>query len=483
MQGYRFQLDKSSKKFECPLCHQEKYVRYIDNSSGNYHAYEFGRCDREINCGYFLSPHNQPRMGKSDVANNKGIRRHLRRTLPISNSSKSELVTNIPFEVLKSTLKASKYESNRFIQYLLEDCPFPFEPKSIEKIISQYYLGTIEDGWMAGAITFPFIDLSKNIRTVQVKSFDNNNHSTRTDFLHTILKKDYQNKKTELPGWLESYLKNEKYVTCLFGEHLLSKFPNNPIALVEAPKSAIYGTLYFGFPDNPTHLLWLAVYNLSSLNLEKCKVLKGRKVFLFPDLSKDGKACRLWAEKANEFSNKMPDTQFIVSNFLEKNALPADKEAGLDIADFLIKLDWRDFRPKPFDYSPIIHKEASNGKSKESEKCEKSDSYNNNFVYQANPWATEFNPWPCSKTEVKENWDEEILQLESFFNTINLSNSSYKLYPFLTIRNLKTWIERQIYVLKQSQSKPVFKPTMIRLRDLHVKMIAEEDEVGIKNKP
>jgi hypothetical protein len=58
---------------------------------------------------------------------------------------------------------------------------------------------------------------------------------------------------------------------------LLSLYPNNPIALVEAPKTAIYGSLYFGVPRTSKEMLWLAVYNLSSLTYKKLKVLEEDK--------------------------------------------------------------------------------------------------------------------------------------------------------------------------------------------------------------
>jgi hypothetical protein len=110
-----------------------------------------------------------------------------------------------------------------------------------------------------------------------------------TDFLHSVIEKHYpKEKEAPLPAWLESYRESETKVSCLFGEHLLGKYPANPVALVEAPKTAIYGTLYFGFPERPTNLIWLAAYNLSSLTIEKCRELSGRKVFLFPDLSANG---------------------------------------------------------------------------------------------------------------------------------------------------------------------------------------------------
>ena len=130
----------------------------------------------------------------------------------------------------------------------------------------------------------------------------------------------------------------------MFGEHLLSKYPYNPIALVEAPKTAIYGTLYFGFPEQPTNLLWLAVYNLSSLNLNKCKALKGRNVYLFPDLSKDGKAFELWSNKRNRYKSDYRVHTFTFRTYWNSLAPEQDREQGKDIADYLIKQDWRLFR-------------------------------------------------------------------------------------------------------------------------------------------
>ncbi len=80
--------------------------------------------------------------------------------------------------------------------------------------------------------------------------------------------------------------------------------------MVEAHKTAIYGSLYFGFPEQPKNLFWLAVYNLSSLNLNKCKALKGRNVYLFPDLFKDGKTFKLWSKKAKLIQSQLNGTIF-----------------------------------------------------------------------------------------------------------------------------------------------------------------------------
>lgn len=311
MKSFKYTLDPSPKKYRCPGCGKKTFVRYIDTETKNFLPDQFGRCDREISCGYFLKPEGQ----------SKTIRHHEPPTE----------VSHIPFDVLKKTLTG--YSQNTFLQNLLKTFP----PADVERVISIYYLGTIASGFRAGAVTFPYIDPDGNVRAVQVKQFDHSNHTTGTGFLHSMIENDLKRNRQPVPVWLSKYLKNERKVTCLFGAHLLKRFKNNPVALVEAPKTAIYGTLSFGFPDNPKNLLWCGVYNLSSLTLDKVRPLQGREVFLFPDLSKDGSAFDLWKRRAEDFSALMTGTRFTVSDFLEVKAPNTDKLKGCDLADYLNK--------------------------------------------------------------------------------------------------------------------------------------------------
>ena len=340
MNNYRFKLDNKSKKFNCPGCNKKTLVRYIDTENGNYLPENYGRCDREIKCNYHLNPYKD---GYSIMIyeQEKGILASFKKkqsaTYQTQPKQKISEPAYIPYEILKATQKG--YEKNNFIQNLLFNITFPFTKEVIENIISLYQLGTICKGYRAGSITFPFIDIDGKIRTIQVKNFDKSNYTTSTDFLHSILEKFYFKEKKTLPAWLSSYLTNDRKVSCLFGEHLITKYSVNPIALVEAPKTAIIATLYFGFPRDPKNLLWLGVYNLSSLNIEKCKILAGRKVYLFPDLN----AFKKWNDKAKEFEIAMPGTFFNVSDLIEKYANMQEREKGLDIADYLIQLDWKEF--------------------------------------------------------------------------------------------------------------------------------------------
>ena len=72
--------------------------------------------------------------------------------------------------------------------------------------------------------------------------------------------------------------------------------------------------------------------------------MKGRNVILFPDLSKNGHAYKLWKERAAQIQSKLAGTTFIVSDYLEKRATDQEREKGHDLADYLIQKDWYQFR-------------------------------------------------------------------------------------------------------------------------------------------
>jgi hypothetical protein len=351
-QPHRYSLEKGSKKHHCPNCEKKRFVRYIDTQTGEYLPEQYGRCDRESKCSYHLNPYldgyakaiweqEQKVTGVTKVTVPK---QKYFRTQPKPQPTPKPVFFD--FETFKQTLQPERYEKNTFIQNLFYRVQFPFEVDEVTKVIQLYRLGTVANGYRAGANTFPFIDIKGNVRAVQVKQFDEQNHTTGTDFLHSIIEKHHTRNNKPLPEWLGAYTKQDKRITCLFGEHLLSKYHSNPVALVEAPKTAVYGTLYFGLPETPESLIWLAVYNKSSFSFDKLKVLQGRFVYVFPDLSKDGNTFKEWETKAKEYESRLPGTRFIFSDLLEQLAPERDKSEGNDLADYLIKQDWRLFRKR-----------------------------------------------------------------------------------------------------------------------------------------
>lgn len=449
MNKYKYILASNKiPKRDCPVCGTKKHwQQYINTETGEALPEQYGRCDNESKCGGWNNPYKDgysKMIWEQEQGQNTDNWKPYR-PIPQQKQHIKLKPVYIPFEVFSRTREG--YDKNVFIQNLLTRVDFPFEVHDIEKVVSLYHLGTVQNGYRAGANTFPFIDIDNNVRAIQVKQFDETNHTTGTDFLHSIIEKHHTRNNKPLPEWLEAYNKNETKVSCLFGEHLLNKYPHNPIALVEAPKTAIYGALYFGFPEQSKNLLWLAVYNLSSLNLNKCKSLKGRDVYLFPDLSKEGRSFELWSNKAKSIQRQLQGASFTVSDLLEQLAPEDDKVDGKDLADYLIKQDWRLFRKQ------LTQLEISQ--------------VNKEIL----PNIEAIVPEPIIQ-EKPQNWEHDISELESYFKNIKVPIQSVKLNQCSTVTNVPLFIESHFATVKANNGKRTFLPYLNRLQELEKILIA-----------
>jgi hypothetical protein len=349
---YRFTLLKGSKKNVCPSCKKKTFVNYFDNNLKEVLPFEYGRCDREDKCSYHLSPYKDGYLS-SILKNSNGdlINNSIKNNNFLPNRQIEKLPHYFDFEIYKKALNPERFVENTFFKNIIKlQNQSSLFIEELLKVFDKYKIGTVIRGYWKGAVTFPYIDFYGNIRTVQVKTFHKNNKTDLTNKLDKVIISELKKEQKEIPEWLKKHVEygdEYGYFTCLFGEHLLGLFPENPIALVEAPKTAIYCSLYFGLPKKKDDLIFLAVYNKSSFSLNKIKVLEGRKVFVFPDLSKKGDTFNEWQEKAKKFEEQLKNTHFIFSDLLEKYASVEERNEGLDIADFLIKQDWRLFRKNP----------------------------------------------------------------------------------------------------------------------------------------
>jgi hypothetical protein len=134
-------------------------------------------------------------------------------------------------------------------------------------------------------------------------------------------------------NWVHNILKrrNPKYTNynlnqCYFGEHLLKFYPNKPIAIVEAEKTAVIGSIIF---DNYN---WLAAGNLNGLNVEKSRVLQNKNVVLYPDAGCFDK----WEKKSIQIKSQI-FCNIKTSSLIEKHATKDQTKAGYDIADYIIE--------------------------------------------------------------------------------------------------------------------------------------------------
>ncbi|OOQ59116.1 DUF6371 domain-containing protein [Mucilaginibacter pedocola] len=116
---------------------------------------------------------------------------------------------------------------------------------------------------------------------------------------------------------------NFKLRQCLFGEHLLPEAPHIPVAIVESEKTAIIASALM------PAFTWLACGSLDGLNTDKCRILAGRKVMLFPDVNGYDK----WLAKARQLQRENPALRIEVSAMLEQHATEENRKQGVDIAD------------------------------------------------------------------------------------------------------------------------------------------------------
>jgi rubredoxin len=321
MNTYRYILEpyKGLKtRYRCPSCQRDKeFVRYIDTQTGEHVHPDVGRCNRENNCGY----HYTPRQYFQD--NNISFDTY-KTNIPASIRFKNKRVvphpqpaSYIPVDIFKASLK--NHETNYFVQFLTKK--FGYDVTS--ELVSRYFIGTSKH-W-EGSTVFWQVDLKGKIRTGKIMLYNPvNGKRVKEPYDHIC----GIHKKLNLP---EFNLKQ-----CLFGEHqLIDK--TKPVAVVESEKTAIIASVYL------PQFIWVAVGGINSLNADKCSVLIGRSVILFPDLN----AFEKWSDKAKELSHL---ANFTVSDLLERKATSEDRKQGLDLADYLLKHDPYSFalhEPKP----------------------------------------------------------------------------------------------------------------------------------------
>lgn len=298
---FKTTLDWTSKKFKCPQCGKNTFVRFRDRENGEYLSDQYGRCDREMKCGYFQQPDKE-----------------IQETTFVPVQPKPRVY--FPYDVFAKTLTG--YENNTFFKGAVSQ---GVPADRLTEILQKYKCGTLTKGKYKGAICFPYVNRYGQLEAVQCKTFKDDFHTYKTNWLHSILQYGYKVQ----PQWLTEYLENETKFQCLFGEHLLREDHTAPVIVVESPKNAILGSLLL--PE----YIWLSSFNLSALKAKKLRVLKGRQVILIPDTSKDAEAFDKWRNVADEAEN-LYQTKFEVLRYFEEKATPEQKAKGYDIADYIV---------------------------------------------------------------------------------------------------------------------------------------------------
>jgi hypothetical protein len=330
MKNYRFILEKKGSKHICPSCGKRReFTRYEDTRTGELLPDQYGICNRLDRCGYNLNPYKDGYSQKVwEQEQGEQLDSWKFQTLPPKVKPKHQAPASfIRNEVFKGSLNS--YNSNCFARFLIR----LFGEDIASELIGRYFLGSTAHRFKnrefpdylseVGANIFWQIDINGQVRSGKVMLYDPlTGKRVKKLFNHVT--------------WVHKTLRLEGFELrqCLFGEHLLAGDSISPVAIVESEKTAIIASVYF------PQFLWLACGAMQNLNAERCGVLKGRHVILFPDLN----AFEKWSVRSKELTQQLPGILFTISNLLEKNASEVERSEGLDLADYLIRFNWKQFQ-------------------------------------------------------------------------------------------------------------------------------------------
>ncbi|MCP4520775.1 MAG: hypothetical protein GY827_03625, partial [Cytophagales bacterium] len=191
------------------------------------------------------------------------------------------------------------------------------------------------------------------------------------------------------------------------------------------------------------------------LNLKKCKVLQGRKVCLFPDLSKNGHAFEKWNDEAKKLNTQLPNTKFKVSNLLELNGDKNERLKGNDLADYLIQLDWKLFQNQDTYKTPKTYTKVNvtTSNSTQQQKATKGNISATNLQQDSNNIATE-----------EEKWNTD--DLEDFFKATKLPQSMC--FKGMNISNVTLFVNTHLTMVKKNNGNRTFLPYFQRLEQVKI---------------
>jgi len=363
----RFKLERyhagGSNRYVCPQCGRKKcFTRYIDVETGEYVAEECGKCNHTASCGYHYPPreffrdHPELRSKEdycTEYVNGKplvgfGNSRNLTSAYEKnrSGSRNHQVPVNIPgnleqtefFDsewVRKAMLRKSTFRW--WLEKLVKEGKSGSDDQAIsdahlQRVFDDYYVGgTAKDIVIGGtnygpAVVFWLIDELGRVHDAKLMAYRKDGHRVQgwANSMRAICERSHIG-----PQLAET----EKV---LFGLHLLPRYPDKTVCIVESEKTAIICACHY--PD----CLWLATGGCG--NLQECKLLplRGRKLVVYPDSGE--------YEKWKECMARSGHANYHVVDFMEQY------EPNTDIADILLgeaKQKPEIFLPPPTEVCPF----------------------------------------------------------------------------------------------------------------------------------
>jgi hypothetical protein len=281
----RFTLQKyegKATRHQCPACGEKnEFTLYIDNETGELLSPPYGRCNRQVKCGYHLRPGQE-------------VLTHEKHTPTMQQQKNTDY---IPLQIWERTIKG--YHINPLFQWVAST----FGTQQAIAAFERYKVGTSKK-WGGSAIFWIF-DEAERCRNGKIMGY---NAQT--------------GKRIKEPApqitWVHSELKLDpfNFSGCLYGLHLIDTDKAKPVCIVESEKTAIVCNIQM--PE----FIWLATGGIQNLTYQKLYPLRKRKVTLYPDLG----AYDVWASKMQEIAIEVE-----ISKCIEM--LSGSMPAGFDMCD------------------------------------------------------------------------------------------------------------------------------------------------------
>ena len=214
-------------------------------------------------------------------------------------------------------------DSDLLAAWIMTDINWDYiQRKRISEVLNDYHVGHGKNGHTI----FWQIDELGEVRTGKMMKYKSDGHRDREaswnfDFIHSALFRDQR-----LTQWNED--KQEAQLT-FFGMHLLNRYPNATVNIVESEKTALLMAIAYG---NHATQIWMACGGLEMLSRERLApiISQGRQIVLFPD--RDG--IDKWKAKARQLDYPRLMIDCIP---VQKWWKPEDGEKA-DIADVVVRI-------------------------------------------------------------------------------------------------------------------------------------------------
>ena len=226
-------------------------------------------------------------------------------------------VMEIPRSWVRRTMDIATWGEVTFINWYMS---LPWNTEQLSRAHETLWMYCV-GGWKDGRVVFWQIDHDGHPRAAKLMRYLPDGHRD----------------KQAHPGWIynqegcRQQLNPDRHeiMKPLFGSHLLAKYPQAVVNIVESEKTAVIMANYYGKPEEQ---LWLACGGLQHLRLESMQPLidQGRTIWLWPD--KDGREA--WQEVSDKlgYDKCRVYTHFFDSCWTEADGMKAD------VADIAIRM-------------------------------------------------------------------------------------------------------------------------------------------------